>query len=244
MSKTVGIIGLGRFGKLLYRLIEPDFIVRAYDVDEAAHEGFVKRASLYDVTNSQIVFLCVPINHLESTLLEIKDQLNNNTTVIDVCSVKLTPAFLMETILPPTVEILPAHPMFGPSAAAHGIEGLPFVLCPTSRTSATTLSFISKYLKALGFRVLQMTCDEHDQITAYSLCVTQFIGRILGRLSLYPSQSDTKAFRNLIEIRELALDDTLELFLNLQATNPYAKTMRAEFRSALEQIEEQITRWR
>jgi prephenate dehydrogenase len=243
MKETAGIIGLGRFGKLLYEIIESDFVLKAYDVDEAAHAGFVKRAPLREVANSHLVFLCVPINHLETVLLEIKDDLRETVAVIDVCSVKLEPALLMERILPLQVDILPTHPIFGPSSAAAGIRGLPFVLCPTSRTSPSILSFTSEYLKRLGFRVLQMTCDEHDRITAYSLCVTQLLGRILGKLNLGPSPSDTQAFRDLLGIRDIALNDTLELFLNLQTKNPYAKEMREAFGTALDQIEQEINKW-
>lgn len=242
MTARAGIVGLGRFGKLLYKIIEPDFDVRAYDIDESAHEGFVRRSSLQEVASSQIVFLCVPINHLETVLSQIKDYLQKKTIVIDVCSVKLEPAYLMEQLLPRDVDILPAHPMFGPNAAVNGIVGLPFVLCPTSRTSSNALSLISTYLSRRSFKVLQMTCDEHDRITAYSLCVTQMIGRILGCINLQSSDSDTQAFRNLLGIRDIALGDSLELFLNLQTRNPYAQTMRKELHDALERIEQEIAK--
>ncbi len=244
MKKSVGIIGFGRFGKLLYRVLEPDFDVQVYDVDEAAHAGWAKRASLPEVARAQTIFLCVPIHQLETSLLEIRGHLAEEATVIDVCSVKLEPTRLLETLLPRGVEILPTHPMFGPDSAANGIRNLPFILCPTTRTTTETLTFLSAYLAGRGFRVLQMTAEEHDRITAYSLCLSQLIGRILGELELSPSPSDTQAFQHLLEIRDLAVHDTLALFYNLQTQNPYADRMREAFRTALNRFESEIENWR
>ena len=65
---TAGIVGYGRFGSLLHRILEDDFSVACYDISipEMATSTHLTRASAAD-----IVFLCVPIVEFERCLEQV-----------------------------------------------------------------------------------------------------------------------------------------------------------------------------
>lgn len=232
LPRRIGIVGLGRFGTLLRDLLAADFDVAGYDVSGSG--------SLRDAASRPLVFVCVPISALEAALVEARPHLTAGATIIDVCSVKLHAVEVMDRVLPDDVHVLPSHPMFGPNGAANGINGLPFILCPTARTERDVQQALTTYLTGRGFDVVTMTPDEHDRTMAYSLCVTQFLGRTLDRLGIAPSASDTQMFRNLLEIRRNACNDTPQLFRDLQTLNPYAREMRQRLASAVQEIRREL----
>jgi len=240
IGNQIGIIGLGRFGRLLGEILRPDFPVKGFDRCPMTHAAFAGAAPLHEVAACDTVFLCVPISRLEQALTEALPYLTDDTTVLDVCSVKLKAVDIMERYLPAKTRMLPTHPMFGPDAAANGTRGLPFVLCPTDRTPPEYDYRFSEYLTTQGFRVVRMSPDGHDRTIAYSLCMTQLIGRALDRIGAKPSPSDTQSFRHLLEIRDIACNDTVELFRDIQNFNPYAGEMRQRLAAALNDIEREL----
>lgn len=241
IGSQIGIIGLGRFGRLLGEILRPDFPVKGFDRDPVTHAAFAGASPLHEVAACGTVFLCVPVSRLEEALAKANSQFTGETVVVDVCSVKLRAVEIMERHLPAGVKMLPTHPIFGPDAAAkNGIHGLPFVLCPTDRTPPEYHRHFSAYLTARGFQVLQMSPDEHDRTIAYSLCMTQLIGRALDRVGVKASPSDTRIFRHLLEIRDVACNDTVELFRDLQQLNPYAGEMRRRLTAALNDLDREL----
>lgn len=64
-----------------------------------------------------MVILCTAILSTEMVLRELPVQrLRRNTLFVDVLSVKEFPKRLLLTVLPPEVDILCTHPMFGPDS--------------------------------------------------------------------------------------------------------------------------------
>jgi len=223
---SLGIIGYGRFGKLLAEILSKDFQVMAYDTNLPT--GY----SLEKVASADAIFLCIPIIELEATAKQLATLVRPGTIILDVCSVKLYPESVLKKYFQSDY-VLPTHPMFGPDAAKKGLENLPIVLCPTENTKKEIIKYWSNIFSSHKLKVEIMTCDDHDKNTAYSLCVTQFVGRALGELNLKPSEIDTENFRNLLTIRDMALNDSYQLFEGLQKLNPYAKKMRQQFNDAV-----------
>jgi len=240
IGKRIGIIGLGRFGRLLGDILGPDFEVTGFDHDSARASSFEGAAPLAQVAASDSVFFCVPISSLEAAMTEALPHLRDDAVVFDVCSVKVRPVEIMERLLSPATRILPTHPMFGPDSWARGNRPLPFVLCPTDRTPPEDEQRVVEYLGRKGFTIVRMTADEHDRAMAYSLCLTQLVGRAVDRLGLEESPSDTASFRQLLEIRRIACNDTKQLFRDMQLSNPYAAEMRRRLIAALNAIEEEL----
>jgi prephenate dehydrogenase len=237
---NVGIIGYGRFGRLLASILENDFDVFVCDKKTIdSNNRKVNISHLPSVASKDAIFFCVPILGFKNTVQEAAPYIQNDAVVLDVCSVKIYPTKIMNQFLPDNIDILPTHPMFGPDSASKGLEGLPYVLCPNN-TSPQTIIFWSKYFESKKLKVIEMSCDEHDEITAYSLCITHLFGRLLDKLEVKSSNIDTQNFMNLLGIRENACNDTFELFKGLQNLNPYAKEMRIKLKNAMFEIEDSL----
>src|SRR6202050_47397 len=136
LPATVGVVGLGRFGRLWASMLQADFAVRAYDSDAlqraAAESDGIPTATLVDTLSSDAIFYCVPISAFEATLeehLPYFSELGGARTLIDVLSVKLHARDVLARHLPSGYQALLTHPLFGPdSVAATGIAGQTIVI--------------------------------------------------------------------------------------------------------------------
>ena len=68
--KNAGIIGYGRFGKVLADLLSKKYKVRVYDTQEVAKDEGVKICSLEEVLECILVFIAVPIRSFEEVIKE------------------------------------------------------------------------------------------------------------------------------------------------------------------------------
>ncbi len=240
---TIGIIGYGRFGKLLATSLSEDFSIRVFEpeIDHNDMGTRIEAVSLRDAVQADCVFLCVPIVVFESVVQAIEPLLPEATPVLDVCSVKVYPATMMRKYLRAKSPILPTHPMFGPVSAKDGWTNLPFVLCP--ETDATPqemalLRFWEEYItQKQGARAITMSADEHDRITAYNLCLTQLLGRVLGNIGIQSSPIDAQSFKHLLSMKEMSYSDSMELLIGMHRFNPYSNEMRSRLRDELQNIE-------
>ena len=237
-KSAIGIIGFGRFGKLMTRYLAEDCRVLVYDrhADAAGIEtrkGVV--ATLEQVCSRDTVVLAVPISAMRDVLMEIRERLSPGTLVVDVCSVKAKPVGWMTELLPDRVQILGTHPMFGPDSAADSLKGGKIVLC-RERIAAESCDRIKSYLESKGLTVIETSPDEHDRQIAVSLALTHFIGRALSEFGAGPQKIDTEGYKRLLHILEVVEHDTWQLFEDMNRYNPYAAVERAEFVRALQAI--------
>ena len=73
--KTVSIVGFGRFGKTLYKLIKDDFNIIIYDHKkvELSNLGNIKIAKhIADVYKAEVIFYAVPIAAFEEVIVSHK----------------------------------------------------------------------------------------------------------------------------------------------------------------------------
>ena len=238
-TKQIGILGYGRFGRVLCDLLKDDFQVLVYDRQEDLVPESL-RSTVEAVASRDILLICVPILTLDSAAASIAPHVPAHTTVMDVCSVKLYARQVLERYFPKN-PVLPAHPMFGPDSVskANGARGLPFILCPTDQTPAHCVDFWKTYLKGKGLKVFCMTCDQHDRHTAYSLGLTFLTSRILEPI-LDIRDDDSENGKRLRSVVDVCCHDTAELFEGLLSRNPYATQMRRRFREQLDAIETQL----
>lgn len=242
--QSIGIIGFGRFGALLARSLREDFSVKAYDTmlspEKITMKG-ITGAPLNEVVASDCLFICVPILSFETTVRRIAPMIQKGTAILDVCSVKVMPAAVMRQHLREKAVILPTHPMFGPVSAQFGWDNLPFVLCPETSSTAeeqALLSFWTKYITdRKRARVVTMTPDEHDRTTAYNLCLTQLLGRVLGNIGISASPIDAQSFKYLMQMKEISYSDSMELLIGMHRFNPYASEMRQRLLNEFANVE-------
>jgi prephenate dehydrogenase len=231
---TVGIYGLGRFGRFWAELLAERFTVKGYnrtprDIDLPG----VKLAGEHEVLGCEAVFLCVSISSIEEVVKRVAPQLPRGSVLLDTCSVKSFPAEVMERELPAGTEAVATHPMFGPDSAVDGVEGLPLVMSPVG-TGRNGFEYWRGVFRSYGMRVLEMEPDEHDRGAAYTQGITHFIGRVLQQLELEPSIMGTVGYEKLLDIVEQTCNDPYRLFLDLQRYNPYTEEMRRALMGAID----------
>jgi len=243
----IGLIGYGRFGRLTVKNLAPDFEVvvhtRSQDKrkDIAAAGG--RLVTLEEACTQKLIILCVPISAMQATLKQIAPLLRPDALVVDVCSVKVYPAQWMRELLPPTVEILATHPMFGPDSAAKSVAGHKIVLCP-ERITPDRYRKVKAWLGKKGVLIIETTTAEHDRKIAVSLALTHFIGRSLAEFGATPLDIDTEGYKRLLHILGVVNNDTWQLFEDMHHFNPYAREKRQDFLKAMAKIDARLEQTR
>lgn len=233
---NVGVYGLGRFGSFWASQLSRYVEVRGFNrtARENAPDGVVL-VSEDEVLACDAVILCVAISSFKDVVSRIAGKLKPGTVVIDTCSVKVYPAQVMEQLLPPGIDIIATHPMFGPDSGKNGVVGLPLVFAPIRCDVSIADAWRDIFLR-MRLQVLEMECSRHDREAAYSQGVTHFVGRVLDELHLEPTQLATVGYRNLMSIVEQTCNDPIQLFYDLQRYNPYAHDMHVRLKDALDTV--------
>jgi prephenate dehydrogenase len=238
----IGIIGYGRFGRLMAAYLAEDFPVavasRTAACSDMDHPQITLRP-LEKVCRQKIVVLAVPISTLEDVLKRTASLFGDDTLVVDVSSVKTHPVRWMESCLPQHVAILATHPMFGPDSAADSLDGHKIVVCPV-KIHEKRFAAIKTYLSSKGLVVIETTPEEHDRQIAVSLALTHFIGRSLSEFGAHDLKIDTEGYKRLLHILGVVENDTWQLFEDMNKYNPYASHARAGFMAAMRKIEKKL----
>ena len=239
----IGVIGFGRFGRLTVENLARDFEVQVYTRNtskkESVAEAGAKLVPLEQACGQKIVVLSVPISSMEATLTQIAPLLKPDALVMDVCSVKVLPVQWMKALLPPGVDILATHPMFGPDSAAVSLSGHKIVLCP-ERIAPLRYDAIKQWLNSKGLILLETTAEKHDRQIAVSLALTHFIGRSLSEFKARPMEIDTEGYKRLLHILGVVTNDTWQLFEDMNRYNPYALETRKTFLDAMDKVHERL----
>jgi prephenate dehydrogenase len=242
---TIGIIGFGRFGRYWANFLNSDHRVlvtdKAYLAEDAEKMGLEFRTLPALCAESDTIFLCVPINQIESAVSQLKPHIKPGTLLFDTCSVKMYPARVMLSEFEATghIDLIASHPLFGPDSGALGVRGLPIVMWPL-RVSDSRYREWHAYFEQQGMQVVEMSPEKHDRMAANSQGVTHYIGRVIGELDLQETPIDTKGFKILLSLVEQICNDSGELFQDLQNYNPYTKDMRLGLEEALRHVYGQL----
>lgn len=236
----IGLIGYGRFGRLTVKNLAPEFevLVHTRDRDKSADiaQAGGRLVSLEEACTRKLIVLCVPISAMQATLKKIAPLLIPDAIVVDVCSVKVYPTQWMRQLLPPSVDILATHPMFGPDSAAKSVAGYKIVLCP-ERIQRPRYLKIKHWLEKKGVITIETTPAEHDRKIAVSLALTHFIGRSLAEFGATPLDIDTEGYKRLLHILGVVNNDTWQLFEDMHHFNPFAREKRQAFLQAMAKID-------
>ncbi|HEX8932194.1 MAG TPA: prephenate dehydrogenase/arogenate dehydrogenase family protein [Patescibacteria group bacterium] len=216
--KKITIIGYGRFGKTLAKLLKDDFELVIY-----TRKGKISLKKAYE---SEVIFYAVPIASFEEVIQSHQKYFKKDHLLIDVLSIKIHPAQIFTKYLKDkTTQALLTHPMFGPDSSKNGFVDLPIIL-DQFRTDNQNYQFWKNYFINKKLLVIEMSPDEHDKLAADSQGLTHFIGRLLEGVNMQKTIIDTVGATKLLEVKEQTCNDTWELFTNLQHYNPYTKQMR------------------
>lgn len=244
MKESVGIIGYGRFGQVLADLLKTDYVLKVYEptLPASSYKNLNNTAisfiDLKKIAQEKTLFIAVPISHFADLIQQISPYLQANTTVIDVCSVKVYPVKIMLEILPKEVGIIATHPLFGPDSIHTNTELK--IMMHATRDTQNCFTDWKAFFQKKNLHVLEMTPEAHDQFAAGSQGITHLIGRVLADLKVSPTPIDTVGFEKLCSVMEQTCHDTPTLFHDLNAYNPYSNKMLEQFQISLQKITEQL----
>mmetsp|Transcript_10306 Transcript_10306/g.13633 ORF Transcript_10306/g.13633 Transcript_10306/m.13633 type:complete len:437 (+) Transcript_10306:243-1553(+) len=142
----IGIVGFGRFGQFIAKAFRKHghaVIVtsRSNYTPEAQSIGAIFVDNLHDFFNQHeqhldVIVFCVSILSFKQQVQKIVPFMKADLTkrsgqrgplVVDVLSVKEHPRKVLLELLPPQVDLLLTHPMFGPDSGKNGWHNLNFV---------------------------------------------------------------------------------------------------------------------
>ena len=235
---SIGIIGFGRFGKILSYILQKGFMIKTYDLHSGISYNSVQFTSLEEVLKEKVIFIAVPIRHFESLIMDISEKLQKQTTIIDVCSVKIYTSEILLNNLPDNIGIISSHPMFGPDSYLSNNKLK--MMMHNTRDVYNQFSFWKKFFSDQNIKILEMTPDMHDRLAAKTQGITHFLGRVLKEFGIQKTNLDTQGFRDLIDLVDQTCHDTWELYTDLQLYNPYTSNMIEKLKDSVEILEGQL----
>ncbi|MDP3970386.1 MAG: prephenate dehydrogenase [bacterium] len=222
---NIGIIGAGRFGKLLAEQLENDNKIFLFD----------KLDDKDELESCNLVIYAVPNSLLQDVINETKEFIQSDAIVMDVGSVKIKPCAVLQEAF--GENILGTHPLFGPDSASDSWEGHKMVFCklniPDDQYNKVKELFISR-----GVKAIECSPEEHDKMMAKTQALVHYIGRALSGIK--EQEISTPDYANLLRMMEKVTHDTWELFYDMQNLNPYAKLEREKFSKNIAELEEKI----
>ncbi len=227
--KTLGLIGLGQFGQLTAAVLKDRFDILAYDSADRSAEAKtlgVTLGSLEEAARREVVIVAVPVRVMRETFQALAPHLQPGALVIDVGSVKMLPVQWMLEVLPPHVDLVATHPLFGPQSAKQGLAGQRLVICPVRGERHQSIVALAK---EFGLVPNLTSPEEHDREMAYVQALTHLIGRSLVGLKIPDEQLKTASYQHLLDLCGLIGQDTFELFTAIQTLNPFAAEVAQAF---------------
>lgn len=240
--RKISIIGFGRFGKTLYRLLKDDFVITLYnrsEIDVEENNISENTTITYNVAKAyenDVIMYAIPIANFEGIIATHKKYFKDSHLLIDNLSVKMHPKNILEKYLKGTkTQALLTHPMFGPDSSKNGFDNLPLIL-NSFKADEINYAFWKNYFQEKRLRVIEMTPEEHDKIAANSQGLTHFIGRLLKDFGIHKSPIDSIGTKKLLQVEEQTCNDSWQLFNDLQHYNPYTKDMRLRLGNSYDKI--------
>ncbi|MBS7543945.1 prephenate dehydrogenase [Ancylobacter oerskovii] len=234
LPPAIGLFGFGAFARLVAKALAPYLPLVVHDPSgparSAARQMGLPTASLEEAARCDILILAVPLSALGTCLAELSGHLRPGQIVIDVCSVKQEPARLMQALLPPGVDLLATHPMFGPQSAGDDVAGHRIVLCPLrGRQWRRVAAFLRR---KLGLEIIVTSPEEHDRQAAMSQGLTHMLARAFESFGAVPTIR-TPSFDLLMRALSMVRGDSPEVYDAIIGGNPHVGPMRDRLVDAL-----------
>ncbi len=239
--KKLGLIGFGRFGRLLYDQLKTTVDVQVHDPEKMSDPAYasVPFADLENICKNELIILAIPVSQIEKVCRNMRSHLSSQSVIMDVCAVKTYPSNIMLKNFNSSVQILGSHPLFGPDSVKETMQGHLMIITPY-RIGNNNLKRIKKFWEGFGIKIIDMTPDEQDRLMAWTLAMTHFLGRSLNGLPLPETTIATRDYRNLIELMRKINRDTWELFEDMHRYNPYTVEMRNLLLESMQQMKEKL----
>ena len=177
--KKISILGLGLIGGSIAKALKNsalDLEISAYDKNEVLENAFSgnvidkKLESIDESINSDLIFLCLPVNVSLKTFEELIPKLKQGTIITDVCGVKYPFKKFWDESNSKGIYI-GGHPMAGKEKSGYKnsdpllLENAVYILTDDLSKNEELKDF-RKIIEALGSKILHVPAKQHDLIAA------------------------------------------------------------------------------
>lgn len=248
----IGIVGFGTFGQFLAkRMVQAGHEVIAtsrspyHDLAASLGVKYFTDADDFCEEHPEVVVLASSILSLESVLAKLPVQrLKRSTLFVDVLSVKEFPKRLLLRELPPEVDILCTHPMFGPDSGKGAWTGLNMQyervrISPEPERQRRADAFL-QFFEREGCHMVEMSCEEHDQLAASTQFITHTVGRMLGAMQLQATPIDTRGFQSLLSLVDNTANDSFDLYYGLFMYNQNSTEQLDRLEKAFDEVKARL----
>ncbi len=240
--QSLGIIGLGAFGRFMAKHLAPHFALTGYDpfLSDDLRQEFqgAWAKDLKDIAACDFIVIAVPVQKMEATLCDLAPLVRPGTLVLDVGSVKIKPAELMQQYLPDNVDLVGTHPLFGPQSGKNGIAGLNMVV---ANIRGSRGACVAAFLRdTLQLKVHEVTPTDHDRELAYVQGLTHLLGKVIVAMDLPEFRLTTRTYDYLQQMVDMIRYDSDELFKAIERENPFSAEAKKSFFTAARNLEERL----
>ena len=192
---------------------------------------------------SDMLIVSVPINHTPSVIREVAPFMKKGSVMIDVTSIKEEPLKAMEEYLPPNVEYIPTHPIFGPRTTE--LDNQIIALTPTKK--GKWYPKVYSYLAGKNMRIIETTAEHHDYMMSIVQVLTHFsfISTASAMAKLKVDINETEDYESpiynlMIDMIARIVSQNPYLTYYIQSMNNNGPKIRKTFSDAVDELREAI----
>ena len=184
---SVRIVGSGLIGTSIgLGLVQQGVSVQMVDADPKAQSLANDLVGGVEVVDPELVVLAMPTSQL-SAVIDQENQLNPQSTFIDVGSVKNEVVLHVESISGLSRRFVPTHPMAGReiggagSARADLFQGRSWILTPSADLQPQSKDLALKLIAHLGASPIELSATDHDQAVAKISHLPQIAASLIAK---------------------------------------------------------------
>ena len=184
---SVRIVGSGLIGTSIgLGLVQRGIKVQMVDADPKAQSLAIDLVGGVVVVDPDLVVLAMPTSQL-SAVIESENQLNPQSTFIDVGSVKSEVLPQVEAISGMSRRFVPTHPMAGReiggagSARADLFQGRSWILTPSTDLEKSSKELALELIALLGATPIELTAADHDRAVAKISHLPQIAASLIAK---------------------------------------------------------------
>jgi prephenate dehydrogenase len=184
---SVRIVGSGLIGTSIgLGLVQRGIKVQMVDADPKAQSLAIDLVGGVVVVDPDLVVLAMPTSQL-SAVIESENQLNPQSTFIDVGSVKSEVLPHVEAISGMSRRFVPTHPMAGReiggagSARADLFQGRSWILTPSTDLEESSKELALELIALLGATPIELTAADHDRAVAKISHLPQIAASLIAK---------------------------------------------------------------
>ena len=184
---SVRIVGSGLIGTSIgLALVQREISVQMVDADSKAQSLANDLVGGVAIANPDLVVLAMPTSQLP-TVIELENQLNPQSTFIDVGSVKSEVLRYVEAISGLSRRFVPTHPMAGReiggagSARADLFQGRSWILTPSADLEESSKELALELIALLGATPIELTAADHDRAVAKISHLPQIAASLIAK---------------------------------------------------------------